>query len=115
MTADIKDIFLVDCHGPFGFNFLVTAVYLLTIYMFVLLENHKRRVRGPASNSVTTSKMPLLTTSYNFIEVLDGPFTMVLFIGIKITLIVIKLGGIMKLALRCILALTKGGKIWDSC
>lgn len=83
MTADIKEIFLVDCHGPFGFNFLVTAVYLLTIYVFVLLENHKRRVRGPASISVTIRKMPLSTTFYNFIEVLDGPFTMVLFIGYK--------------------------------
>ena len=69
MTADIKEIFLVDYHGSFEFNFLMITVYLLTIYMFVLLENHQRRVRGPASIIVTISRMHLSTTFYNFTEV----------------------------------------------
>ena len=45
-TADITETFLIDCPVQ---DFLVTAVYLLTVHMFVLLENYQRRVRGPAS------------------------------------------------------------------
>lgn len=54
-TADIKEIFLIDCPVQ---DFLVTAVYLLTIHMLVLLENYQRRVRSPAC-VVTISKMHL--------------------------------------------------------
>lgn len=93
-AADTKEKFLVDCPGPLGFAFLVIAVYLLTIHIFVLLENHQRGVRGSTSAGGTISKMHLWATFYSFIEVWGGPFTMALLLNVERTVIVVKLSRI---------------------
>ena len=77
---------------------MVTAVYLLTIHMFVLLENYQRRVRGPAS-VVTISKMHLCATFCSFTEVWGRPCNMALLLDVERTVIAMELDGVVNLAL----------------
>ena len=110
-TADMKEIFLIACPVQ---DFLVTAVYLLTIHMLVLLENYQRRVRSPASVG-TISKMHLWATFCSFTEVWGRPCTVALLLDVERTITAMELDGGGEFGSDCTLALIKWGEIWGSC